>query len=541
MAQRNINTMREVTQVVAEQPNDFVAMGAEMGQKLIMQGQEAEMQKRASDASLELNKLAMDYRIKYEGNPTAGIDEYREARNAVFEKYGDGISPLLKGAWKDTTMKLTMASDASQEAWAYEQSYKNKVTYTNDTMKNYLAQASLDGQAFGSNQTSNLEAFVNYGLAQQQLEEFGNSNLGSETTKKMLADFESDYIKMFVSGAVETNPERGLKLLDDERVKNSMPPDQWFKFKSATESRAKAVYKNQQQGTVLAGIKSANGMLKEGGKAGYAALQAADLSDEARQYFEALNGFAGSGSRGGYTAEDKAAFKMGIYEAVSKLQGAEDVEADSVRVVQDSIFKAMNKGALGQEEGLDMIQQIVEPLVAGKEKAMGDYGKYNPFSDSIGFDGIEEFYEKNVQLEEKEEMTPTTKKTIAARNSMAKANLYDFYYGALRARANEAQIPVADVPKLPKPQREKIYSQAQSEAQRLFLQNKYPAMRTLPDTPNFVYSQGKLIQGAAGPRNLDPNLAAKATFRLQIDSSTKDIYRVYPDGTKELAKKGSIE
>lgn len=540
MAQRNINTMRSITEVAAEKPNDFLAMGAEIGQKLVIEGQAAQMQKSLSDAALELNKLSMDYRIKYEGDPISGVEDFRQARQELLDKYSENVNPLLRGAWKDSTAKLIATNDASQEAWAYEQSYKNKVTYTNDTMKNYLAQASLDGQTYGSNEATPIDVFANYGLARQQLEEFGNTNLGSETTKEMLKNFQSDYIKTFVSGAVETNPERGLKLLEDADVKMSMEPDQWLKFKSATESRAKAVYRNQQQGGVLAGIKSASGMLEGGGKYGYAAVQQADLSDDAREYFESLNGFTGSGKRGGYTAEDKAAHKMGIYQAVAKLQGDEDVDAGSVRVVQDSIFKAMNKQALGQEEGLDLIQQIVSPLVEGKEKAMGDYGTYHPFADSIGFDGVEEFYDNNVKVPTNDKMTPTTKKAIESQNLMGQANLYDTYYGALRARAEQAGVPVALVPKLPKPQREKIYSDAQSEAQKIFLQSKYPSMRTLPDTPNFVYSKGKLIQGAVGKRNVDANLSAKATFRLQIDSKTKDIYRVYQDGSKELVKQGGM-
>lgn len=538
MAQRNIENFREVTTQAADKPNEFVAMGAELGQKLIIQGQEAQMTKDISAASLELNQLSNDYRIKYEGDPTAGIQEYREARNAIFEKYGENVSPLLKGAWNESVNKLTASNDAKQEGWAYEQSYKNKVTYTNKTMENYLSQASLDGQSFGSNETTAVEAFTNYGLAQQQLEEYGTKNLGSETTAGMLEGFEGDYIKTFVSGAIETNPERGLKLLEDERVQQSMKPQEWLKFKSAAESRAKQVYKNQQQGSVLAGIKSASAIAASGGKMGYAALQQADLSDEAREYFETLNGFTGSGKRGGYSAEDKAALKMGVFNAVASLQKEEDVDAGSVRVVQDAIFKGMNKGAFGQEEGLDLIKQIVDPLVDGKEKAMGDYGTYHPFADSIGFDGVEEFYEDNVKLKPTEKMTPTTKKAIETQNVMAQANLYDTYYGTLRAKAELAGIPVADVPKLPRVQREKIYSEAQSEAQNIFLKNKFPAMRTLPDTPNFVYSQGKLIQGAMGKRNLNTNLTAKATWKPQIDSDTKDVYRVYEDGTKELVKKG---
>lgn len=537
MANRPIENFRQVTQVAVDQPSQFLQAGAELGQKLILDGQEAKAQSVLSQAQLELSKLDMDYRIKYEGDPTGGIEEYRSARQELFAKYGEEINPFLRGAWNESVAKLSQAADGKQEAWAYEQAYKNKVTYTNNAMKNYLSQAAADGEAFGKDQSSQMEAFVNFGLAQAQLETFGNNSLGSETTKEMLFNFESDYIKTFVSGAVESNPERGLKLLDDERVKNSMPVDQWQKFRASTEYRAKAVMRNREEQSVLNTVRTENGLLSSGGKASYATIQNTEMSPAAREYFEGLNGFTGSGKRGGYTTEDKANFKMGIFSAVSSLTRDAEADASSVRVVQDAIYKAMSAGAIAQEEGLDLVQQIVEPLVAGKEKAMGEFGRYRPFADSIGFDGVEEFYNK-VKDTPRESMTDTSKKAIEVQNTINKANLYDTYYGALRARAAKAGIPVADVPKLPRDQREKIYSEAQSITQETFLKNKFPALRTMPDVPNFVYSDGKLIQGAAGPRNVQPNATAKANFRLQKDTETGDIFRVYGDGTKEMVRKG---
>lgn len=540
MAQRDINTLATVTDVVAQQPNSFGEMTGKLGSALIERDQEAKIGENLSKAHAEVAALSDQYKIDFEGDPLKGMEQFQNARQQVFDKYSDNISPFFRRAWDEQTTSLAKVNDAQQTAWAYEQTHKNTIQSVNDTMQNYLAMASKDGEGFGKGKSNQLEAFANFGLAQKSLEDFGNTHLGEMTTKKMMEDFKDDYIKTYVSGVTETNPARALKLLDDPTVRDSMKdPDKYYKFKEAVESRAKAVQHNMEQGGVLASIKKDNAPLGNGGALTYAQLQQGNFSDAAKEYYSALNGFSGSGKRGGFTEEDKAGYKMAVFDNVQKLVNDPRMDAGTVRVVQDSIYKAMTVGAMTQAEGTDMVKQITEPLVAKKEDSMSKFSDDHWFSDDIGFGGIQDFYDKNVKRDT-EGLNKDLTRVADTANVTNKAKLYDYYMGALTARAGRAGVPLGQITDLPSADRKKIYGDAQKEAQRLYLEDHHPSLRTLPDTPNFVYTNdGRLVQGMTGDRNLKPAATAKGNFKFQKDTATNDIFRVFPDGTKELYKKGN--
>lgn len=69
----------------------------------------------------------------------------------------------------------------------------------------------------------------------------------------------------------------------------------------------------------------------------------------------------------------------------------------------------------------------------------------------------------------------------------------------------------------------------------MFLKDRHPALRTLPDTPNFVYTaDGALVQGLAGKRDVPVTGTAKGEFRVMRDKKDHNKqYRVYKDGRIE--------
>lgn len=541
MARRQINNLRTVTEVVAETPNQWGQVAADIGEKIVVQSQEAKMTENMSAIQLELNGLNNQFRIENESDPMGSIEKYKEARKEIYDKYSTGISSFFMNDWEKSLGRMTAVSDAKYQAWAYGQSYKNTVTSFNGSISNFLKMASADGENFGSSDASDLEAFVNFAASRKELEEFGAKNLGAETTKKALGDFDNDYMKTFVSGVVETNPAKALKLMETKEVQDSFDtPEQFTKFRTAIENRAKRVDYNTGQRVVLGGLSRDNAPLNQSsGQMNYVQLQQGDFSPAAREYYENLNGFTGSGKRGGFTPEDKAGLKTAIFDNVQKLIKDKDMDAQSVRVVQDSIYKAMNKGAITQAEGQDYLKQIVAPLIVKKEESMAQFqegdGVFGWFKDDLGFNGIQDFAEK--QQLPTAGLNKSTRRAVDVQNANARANLYDYYMGALQARAGRLGVPVASITDLPAIDRKKIYAEAQSEAQRLFLQDKHPQLRTLPDTPNFVYSkEGQLIPGMTGNRNLKSTGTAKANFKVQIDDRTGEYFRVYDNGTIEPVK-----
>jgi hypothetical protein len=540
MAQRNLDFSPDVTNVVPENVDSTLSAISSIGAKIADDSAKSKMLVANAQVQTEFKKLDANFRLQYADDPTnsEGLKALSEQRQQLVDTYGDGIPLLWKRQWNTEASDLALKSSLGNDLWGFEQQRTNVVKNFNDAKDTYLTSAQTDGMTFGKDSKAVLGSTLDYLTSRGKLEEMASPMLGEQKTREMLQDYDSDYVKVFASGVVETNPEKALELLNNPEIRATFrKPEEWEKFKVSTEQRAKAVYKNNIDGGVLASIKRSNELLRSGGGLNYTQLQQEDLTDEARIYFEGLSGFKGTGKRGGFTAEDKAGFELAIFDAVQNLQTDKNMDPASVRVVQDAIYKGMNAGAITQQQGQQYISQIVEPLIAKKEEAMKQYGEYKWFDDDIGFDGIQEFYDNSV-FKSADGLSKDTARAVNAGNKVNKANLYDYYFGALTARADAAGVPVADLPRLPRPQRNKIYSEAQTAAQTMFMRDRHPALRTLPDVPNFVYSNGQLIQGAAGPRDVKAVKTAQPTFKLQKDTVSGDIYRVYKNGQQELVRKG---
>ena len=541
MANRDTIFTRDVTDVAVDKTaGQNMQSLAELGQGIVERSQEAKINQSVSAIQNDLAGLEAKYKIESQSDPLGGLEKYKTERQKIFDQYGSNIDPFFQRKFEDTTFKIAKVNDAQTTAWAYEQTHKNTVQSVNETMDNYFRLASGDGQSFGKGKTNQLVAMTKFEQARQALEEFGTSHLGGETTKTMMKTFSDDYIKSFISGAVESNPAKALKLMDDPEVKNSFQdPEHYFQFKNAIEIRAKKVQKNFAQGGVLATIHNDNAPLANGGSLTYAQIQQGNFTPAAKEYYESLNGFSGHGKRGGFTPEDKAGYRMAIYENVQKLAQDKEMDAGSVRILQDSIYKGMTKGAISQGEGLGLVQQVTTPLLEKKQKAMSQFSEDHWFSDDIGFGGINDYYDKNVHLKT-DDIPPSAKSQRGAldtANLVNKDKLYNYYMGAVSARAARAGVPIANVPDLPAADRKKIYADSQTDAIKLFLQDKHPALRTMPDVPNLVYNKnGELVQGMTGPRNLKPTGTVKANWKYQKDDKTGEIFRVYPDGKMEKFK-----
>lgn len=539
MANRDMNFDREVTKVVAEKPDDMWSAIAGFASKVADASAQAKLLEASSQAQIGFKKLDQDFRIKYEGDPNnqIGLKELSEARQVLINQLGESIPTLYTRDWSVGAKKLASASDTSNKLWAVEQNYKNVKTGVGNSIKNYLELAGAQGQEFGRNNSNDASVLLNYTTAYNSIKQFAEQNLGNETAGNMLKEFGPDYMKMVISGVAMTNPMKAQKLMEEKTVKDTLgaDPEQYLKFKSAIDSRAKHYEKSIQQQGVISGVRADSAPLAKGGKMSYAEYATANLSDEAKQYYGTLNGFIGHGKRGGMTPEDKAGYRVAVIDSVTKLSKDENMDAGSVRVVQDAVFRAMNKGAITQSEGMGYIKQIVDPLLSKKEKSLDNFGVNNWFSDDIGFDGIKDYFDANIKRSTSG-LTKNAARDIEVQNTIDKANLYDYYSASLGAQASQLGITVADISDLPSAKKKKIYATAQTEAQKLFMQDKHPALRTMPDVPNYVYNaKGELVQGMAGPRDLKPVAAAKSEFKTYRHKKTGELYRVYPDGKIEKA------
>lgn len=541
MAKRDLDFNQDIVDVAAEKPDDTLTQLAGFAAELADTSVKSKILDATSQAQVGFKQLDAQHRIKYEGDPNneEGLKELQAARQQLTEQLGGGISSLYMRQWNDSVGKLASSSDISNGIWAIEQNHRNVKENVNKSLKNYLEMASADGQAFGASSSNDASTLLNYSTAHAALQDFGDEALGSETTAKLLDSFAEDYLKSAISGVAITNPSKAAKLMSDPAVaaRLSKDPEQFLKFRTSIENRAKHFEKNNGQKEIINRMRDDTAPLADGGTMSYAKFASTKMSDTAREYYAGLNGFSsGSGKRGGFTPEDKAKYSLAIIESVQKLATDDNMDADSVRVVQDSIFKAMNKGAISQSEGMGYIKQIVEPLNAKKEAAMSKFSVNKWLDDDIGFTGIQDYFEKNVE-KPVDGLSPSTVTEVQVKNRINKSNLYDAYTVSLNTQAEQLGTTVIGLQDLPKSKREQVYAKAQTEAIRTYTLTKHPALRTLPDVTNMIYSaDGQLVQGMVGPRNVKATGGATAPFKIQRNKKTGEQRRVYPDGRMEPIK-----
>lgn len=487
MANRDLTNFRTVTNQVVENQSGFAEAGAEIAQTILTQRQEAKIAEGVSQVQLELGQLENQYRIDFEGDPMGGLEKYKEDRQAIFDKYGENVSPLYGRQWQDNMRQIATRNDATQQAWGLKQSRVNMVDSVNDTMKNNFRQAMNDGQSFGVSDETEIEAFVNYGTAMENLEEFASKNLGSETAENMLETYEEDYLKSFISGVSETNPHKALKLLESEEVQAGfVNPYQLIKFKNSVQARVKRFDKAQKQKSDAANLSGANSLLKGIGNMGYAELQSRfsefNLSPEAQAFYEEVNGYASQKRALG--REEKADLKNKFHIFLGEIIGKDDLTNDDLKLLQDSIFAGMRKSALSKNEGFTLMNDLLEPVIQQQQQRADQFqtGAWNPFQENLGLDTLNAEIEKVSGIDRIEK--PTDEQIF---NHNQNTNMmYDVYLQSLEEQAKQRGTTMAGLSSLPRAEEVKVYNKALQTAKETFVRSKFPSLANQKELPATV-------------------------------------------------------
>jgi hypothetical protein len=514
---------------------------AELGQNIIKENQQAKIMENFSAAQIDINQMAMKYQTEYEGDPFGGMKKFQEERDKIIEGYGNDISPFFKKPWQQDTRRLAMTNDAAMETWAYKQTKVNTVTAINRSIKNNMSQALVDGQNFGNSDEDEIGSLMNFGQSKAQLIGFADKNLGSETATKMLEDYDGDYLKSFMSGVSDSNPLKALRLMERDDVKASFKDQkQYTSMKEAIESRALNVQEINGKKQVLTALKDENSLLAKSLEApiSYADLQQQfaaqpNMSSYAKNFFMKANGYTKADGTTKLSNSEQLQFKTDLYDQITQTVSNPELDAADISALQTKVYQGMDNGSLTEKEGINYLNQITAPLADAKEAQYSKFqmGKNNPFQDNIGFSGIQQIYQDQIEVkpaEGEDEVGDQTK----LMNNQNKVKLFDNYMASLTAQAASYGLTVAQVPSLGKPQQRKLYTDAQNQAVKDYMIDKNPALATLPDLPNQVLTGGKLIQGTAGDRNLKPDVAAPPKFET-YSGSDGYLYRQYPDGKYE--------
>lgn len=220
MTDRETTNYRSSIQQVAPEGVPPEQAFAEAGQKIIATDQAAKINENFSSAQLDLAKLSEQYQIDNQDNPFGGMKDLQAKRDEILAGYGENISPFFKKQWQDSTRTLVKTTDTQNEMWAYKQTRLNTVTSINKSIQNNMDQANIDGRNFAAGNSSELDAILNFKPSKDRLVSFGAQHLGVESTTKLLENYNKDYMKSFLTGVAETNPQKAAAMLDSDQMKD---------------------------------------------------------------------------------------------------------------------------------------------------------------------------------------------------------------------------------------------------------------------------------------------------------------------------------
>jgi len=535
MANRNLTPFREVTgQAVENKGQSLLEVGVDIADQIVRQGQEAKIVENLSNAEMEVRALENQYRIDNEGDPFGGLDKYKNDRKKIFDKYGGDISPLYGREWRNRSSDVAIRNDATQQAWGLKQTRVNTVNSINTNIKNSMSKAADDGRNFAASSGTDPEAFINYAVSRETIQEFGDRNLGSETTAGMLEGFDEDYMKSFLSGVSESDPLRAVSLMDNDTVKDSFSDQaQFLKMKDAMTARAKRFQKAQKSARSVGGMSAENSLIGQIGNISYADLQQNfsefSMSPQVQAFYEEVNGYASQRAavKGAEKIDLKRKFQTVIREALSK----DDLTDGDLRLMQDAIYGGMNKKVLSDSEGFGYLNELMQPLLEKKRVNIDQFktGQFNPFEENLGLDTLDAEIAQITGLAEMPERSIGNDDALAF-NETTNA-MYDAYLGSLMQEAKSRDMTVADLSGLPFSEEKAIYDKSLKVAKEGVLKLMYPSLANVEEMPatiidgdkkiNTGLSKGRATQNVKTPKTKIATDANGNKALVEIDNNGK--------------------
>jgi hypothetical protein len=514
MAQRQIYD-RQVLNVVGDTtgPADFssaLTTIAKVGGEIVQQHNDARLLEASSAARLDLSKIAIEHKLKYENDPfnERGEQEFKSATNSIFQKYGGNLSPLSKRAWQSATQDLQTQISVDNQSWQYKQAAVNTKNDIIKSTRNYLNQASIDGELFGGSDETAISSFANYMGAQKQLTEFGSKYLGEETSTKLLDSFSQDWTKSFISGVAKQNPVKALQMLDNEQVKSSITDQEDFmKFRQAIETKAMNFQGEAIQREVLGKMKSQIELFNDNRTLSYSELRQATegMSEPAQDYFLQRSGFkeAATEQRSGFNEAatgkarklsdvEKTQTAYELFSEVGKLTNQkEGVTADQVDALQSKIFESMNTGAISREQGQFFTESLIGPYAQKLAANLQQYSGNDlvPFNNDVGFEQVQQYFNESVVIDEGT-LTGKEKEFAKFTNAKNAYSLYNQYYDSLNKELSAIRNPsfpsgmtINDIGNLSRKERNNLFARAQKDALDVVGTNNIEKRKTVSSIP----------------------------------------------------------
>jgi hypothetical protein len=488
MADRGVeNNFRQSINKIAEQEGISTAKPigetlADIGQEIIRKNQLAKTSENFSKAQLEVNQLHRQFQTEYGHDPfnKEGLSKLKQNRDSVYKKYGSEISPFHRGEYNLQIQNLDLKSKGLIDTFGYEQARKNTVRSINDGIANNLSQASLDGE----NGVDLKTAMLNFSSSKESLMSVSNGVLNQNEANELVKNFDEDYLKMYLSGRAAVDPIAALDLMESKEVQGFFSKrEEYTEMKDAIKSKALNVQNMAIEKEVISNLRKESELFNSNKPLSYADLKkfSNSMSEPAQAFFLKKSGYVSPKSdKDKLSNSDKIQVKAGLIDNISRLTKEGNVTLDNdIAQLQENIFDAMNKDAISQKEGFDLINQLIEPQLQDKESRIEDFatGKWNPFKEDTGFLAVEDFYKDQIEVKPKgDKKLVTVSSTL---NNVNKANLFDFYFQGVKAEAAKKGVTVGGLKNLDYEEKKAAYQRASDFAINEFKKTNSPLVLRL--------------------------------------------------------------
>lgn len=221
MADRNLDTSPQVTNVTPLDPDTGtpVALGMDIADQVANMSAQSKALAATAQTSQMFRQLDTQFRLQNADNPNdpKALQDYQAARAAIVQQVGQTVPNIAQRDYFSKTIELGQASDTSNQLWTTKQLVRNASNNLQTGAQSYYDQANAAGKDFATN-GGDISQVLNYAQANAALHQFANPVIGADKTGEYLKDFNTNYVKSFVAGVAENNPQQAAALLEQSAI-----------------------------------------------------------------------------------------------------------------------------------------------------------------------------------------------------------------------------------------------------------------------------------------------------------------------------------
>lgn len=231
MADRNLDFDPTVTNVTPKLPDQGLMTGiADFADTIATQSANAKALNATAQTALAFRQLDVQYRESTMGNPNdpAAMAQLQTARSQIVSQIGQQVPAITSREYMAKTIELQQSSDKMNEFWGMHQQIRNADSDLSTARDTQIKMANMAGIQFGKDGADfgNLNSVMNFESAKDDITKFVTPVVGAPKAEAYLKDFSGDWVKSFVAGVAEQNPQAAAAMLAQPNIAEHFTSEQ---------------------------------------------------------------------------------------------------------------------------------------------------------------------------------------------------------------------------------------------------------------------------------------------------------------------------